>query len=472
MVNIRKTRLVWTLAVLFGIASLLIVVGRSAHAETLGFTLSDDLGGELGGTRVLVLDDQTLKPLADAQVQATIVGGTPSITVTKKGYASATIIGAQSKGMIVYLKELPTKARNVVASGKMKKWTGQFDERGSTVHAGLVVKSLSAFDLLDFESGSVISPLKDTIDVFGDREIPSNLMFPEQDVFLLFGSITLNKENYRLPVRAGEPSRLVGLQGEFSVDDVLPAFQGGKMSLAILNKVKFKQAGLTSTLVPTQDFTQIVDANQALSSRHKVSVNKPPFAGDVLVVAATDTAGDRNFLMPTDIKLAINKDSPNQVNTVNLMAPSSGAPESLNIMTIAMSDKGRQLSGILTEKAGSSVRPGDFLGTASVETEPRALPETIAVKAPANGIATAVFQSNILGDEERAVPVWYVYTLPNAGEVAVPTQAQPGDVRYPIQSYAVVQLDLGQGFDEKKVDGETVLRRLQRFSRVSAKITP
>lgn len=457
-----------------------------AATETLGFTLTQSASSS--SLVVEVLDEQTETPLADAKVViADTLASKPNasgwtdfagreilrprpnaaqaLTVSKEGYLTFSLVGVGTGKITVFLKELRPASKNVIASGTFGGFAGSLG--GSVVAAGVVFKSLSAMDLLSFQIESFVSPLRDTVDVMGPRQIPSNLVLPDQTVSLPLGGVRLNKPDYRLPLQSGHPVRLSGVQGQVRVSDLLPLLQnsGSRPSLEILNKLKFQRVGLSSESEPTESFREDFDAILSLNpNKHQVAPSRPPYTADVIVTAATDLRGDRSLLIPTDIKTAGTIEKPGVIQTVQLAAPAQNLGKARDVITIAISSSGHRITGIITDQAPQSpqvIRPGEFLNAPELPNF-SSLPTQVKVQAPTKGLGAAVFYS--------AYPVWIVYTLPSAGEITVPTVQLPGVAdREGVTQYAVSQLDFGQAFDERTVEGKSLLRKMERFTRSQAK---
>ncbi|MGZ3697472.1 MAG: hypothetical protein ACXWP5_05165, partial [Bdellovibrionota bacterium] len=457
----RKTGLVWLMVAIFSMAGALIAMGRAQAAETLGFSAVDD-----GSDRqsVTVVDESTMSRIDDAQIVQN--PALHSITVSRTGYAGVTLIGAAASKITVYLKKLPLEARAIQAKGTMSGWQ-MGDSRDDNVHAGLVMKAMNSFDLVHFQFDSLISPLKDDLNVFGHHKIPSNLVLPEQDIFLLLGSITINKSDYRLPLVSGQDVRLVGVQGQMSVDEIVPAFQGGSMSLTLLNHLQMTKFNLTESIhLPGQDFERVVDASQPMAPTHTVTVSAPPFTADVLVAAVTDLNGDREVLFPTDLKLGLNSQDQSGPRAVTLSAPTSAGLH--DVVSFAVAPHGKRLSAIFSATPGKTVRPGAFLPVSELADGP-ALPATVQIQAPAQGVGMAIFESEApwsTAELPQSMPSWYVVTFPSAGAVEVETARVPTTMAF--KSYSVVQLDFGAGFNEKNLDGRVILKSLSRFTRATA----
>ncbi len=484
--TIRKTSRVWGFALL-GIATGTHLFTSSARAETIGFSLNQNAapGRAADDLSVRVLDDSTQMPIPGASVsiadtledeaaaqknstdvnghiafQATPVTSHPRcITVRKDGYTTLSLLGVQSPTVTIYLKGIlapgTPQAQPVMASGTMASWP-RMDSKNVT--AGVVFKSMSPFDLLHFDSGSFISPLKDTIDVLGPRQIPSNISVPDQTITVVFAPVRLRKPEFRLPLARAASVTLAAIQGSIPVSDVLSAVQGGKASLELLNKLKVSRAAIAPNLPADADIKRTLDANIPLSPQHKVTVSQPPFAGDILVTALTDLNGDRMTLLPTDIKQAYDAGKPGAIRPVQLNGPSGS--QSRAVVAVAMSEKARQISGVVAVPAGADVNTGAFLPAVALN-DSETLPAQIALPSVTHGVSAAIFES------EHSTQ-WIVYALPGASRASVP--ASHLDSKERLTQYSVLSLELAQTFDGRELDGTTALKGLRRFSRSKANV--
>lgn len=449
----------------FGLTVLIAAMATEAgaRAESIGFSVNDNTPTP----SVLVLDDVTGAPINDASISLENPLSSNSIlTVTREGYASTTLIGAQGKNITIYLKPLLETQNDIEASGNVGGWRENPQSR--PVYLGLVFKTSSIFDLLHFNTDSVVSPLKDTIDIWGDREIPSNLVLPEQNIPIFIGSAHVNKTNYRLPIVPRTESRLMVAHAEMSADDLIAVGRGG-LSLDAVNKLTFTRIGLGTPVRPDSNFQQNIDAGIELTPKHQVTVSVPPFEADVLVAAVTDLDGDRYTLIPTDIRMALKAGSkrPEPVYIKGTVTPFG---KTQNVVSFAMAGKGKRLSGIVNPQAGPTVKPGGFLMADDLKDFTQ-LPFSIKLRKANQGISTAIFEAGVpVGKSKvRTFPIWYVYSLPSAGDVQISPQKLPfGKYQGKIESYSLSYLEFSQSFDEKNFDGQTVMQGLQRFARSQA----
>lgn len=493
---------------------LLIISGlgsTAGRAESLGFSLSLRSGGSGSTLQVQVLDDVTLLPVEGASITVSdtlgaaeasfvIEAETPregvvqfarpspgplAVGVYKEKYIAFSIVGIQSDEVTVFLKPIQLPDQYTLVKGDLGGWNPSPGKKH--VQAGLVFRSMSAMDLLDFQVQSFFSPLKDTIEVMGKREVPSNVSIPDQEVSLFLGTIRLNKPSFRIPLYSQRQIRLAALQGVSKVSDVIAALQGGGFNAELLNKLSFSRFGISSTLEPAPDLKNDFNADYALSpSKQEVRVTRPQFVSDVIVLGGLDLEGDRQSLIPMDIKTAVSIQDPNQVKPVKLASiqESIGNSKSL-LMTAAVGKNAKRLSGIITDSPGPLVQVGEFLNVQEIG-DFRQLPDRIAIKAPEMGLGMITFCAKGVGPRfdgmseeefplapglEKKAEYHYttevVYVLPVAGEVRVPTQNSHPIPK--VSKYSISQVEFKPTFDERVIDGHLILQKMSRFTSAFAK---
>ncbi len=370
------------------------------------------------------------------------------VDLSAAGYATTTVFLKPGVAVRVELGPRAVTAPNPVrATGVIQSWP----TKPKGIQAGLVFSSLSASDLLGFSVDALISKEKDVIDVFGERKIPSNLVFPDQRVTLLVGRIRLNKPEYRLPIAAdpGSPIRLTAIQGEVSATD---AIFNGSDGLKLLNKTRFRALGVTAPFaLPASDFRLDLKAPLTLAAGPSVVAPVPPFDADVLAVNFLDLNGDRTELIPTDVKLAREAANRGKAAPIQLVAPARGtAGEAASyVLTLAIPEQGKLLSGLLSATAASVISPASLPAPPAA---PAAGSRAIAVQAPKTGIALALVDDGATGERLQEI-----YSLPSVGKMTVTPAAG--------SAYVLLNLELGRSFSERAFRGETALHTLEAFSR-------
>lgn len=401
--------------------------------------------------QIRVLHAATGEPVPGAEVS--FDDATRTLQVSASGFVAMRFHGVPPESdLTIYLRPRTEDAPLVTARGTLTHWQEVPPGNKTQVIGGMVVRALEAWDLIQFDVRGVVSPYRDTINVLGKREIPSNVVLPDQTVSIVFGNVRLNKPEYRLPVYADRPQRLAYAQGTFKVGDVLSSFQSGKLTLDLLNKIKFVRGGLSRELKPVNDFDETLDLSLPLETRLQVQVDKPGFSADVLVMAAQNLKGDRTLLLPTDIKAAYAVVKPELVGKVQLATADANQVNS--VAALAISEDEKLLSGVFTEAKSGNLRLGGFLNERAFLRGLRTRDGSVRLRAPARGIGLYVREASSISG-----PVAMDVVFPSAGErefVIDPASSEE----------AALQLDFGAGFDERTCSGTRVLAKLERFQRV------
>ena len=385
-----------------------------------------------------------------------------SLTVSKEGYCTLTLLGLKSNEVTVFLKALqppadsPEKDR-ILSSGEMLGWSAVPKDE---IQAGIIFKSLSVWDLLQFETESFISPLKDQIDVLGPREIPSNLILPEQRIPLLFGTLYLNKPIYRLPVQRNREFRLTGIQASIPSSELVSLFQGGKPTVELINRLRFRKLGITPALTSDRDLKVDLQTPYILKPGIKANANRPPFPSDVFVVSATDLEGDHSLFIPNDVKLALKSDETTLPKTVSLGFADFAGPSLRNVIGFAVASKGRRLTGILQGYTGGTAHLSGFLNVEEPQNL-NSMPDEFQLSSSPQSIQALYFES-------RNEPHWKVYSLPGTPDSPIPTQMLAPKTQ--VETINRFQLELGPHFEGTQIDGATALRELKRFTRSSTRL--
>ncbi|MCC7441732.1 MAG: hypothetical protein IT285_08865 [Bdellovibrionales bacterium] len=325
----RKQGLFWAHLALVFLGAALAAAGK-ADAASLGFSLEPQESRELS---VRAVDELTAQPLTDARVDITTLGagGPTQITASREGYTAVTVVGVRTGRLTIQLRALGEGASPAVVRGQLGGWKAP---AFGSVSAGAVFRPVSASNLLHFRQADFISPLKDSVDILGPREIPSNVVMPRQTVYTPMGPVSVNKETWRLPLERGARLKLVGVQGEAAVSDLLLAYQSGKFTVDLLNQLRFRRLGMSAEFTAEEGRVLNFSGTTDLRSRHRVSPSQPPFAADVLVVAMTDLDGSRRTLIPTDLKAAMNHENPAGLKSVQLVTPAP-AMGTEHVVTVA-----------------------------------------------------------------------------------------------------------------------------------------
>lgn len=168
-----------------------------------------------------------------------------SITAYAPGYSVLSM--TENTAHRVSLELLQLRSDDYAILGGLMNGFDSNDDSGRAV-LGVAGKAFVVDDLVELDLGSFISPLKDTIDVMGERQIPSNIALPDQSVSYILFPVHLNKPTYRLPMLMGTSSRYFAMSGTVSVSDAISALKSNK-PWDLINAITFSKAGVTAPIL-------------------------------------------------------------------------------------------------------------------------------------------------------------------------------------------------------------------------------
>lgn len=195
------------------------------------------------------------------------------VTAWAKGYSAVSHVHTITSRINFVLPSIPRDEYSELR-GTIKGF-GDLDS-DTRATAGLVAKTLQVADLGSIDTSAFISPMHDEVDIFGPRNIPSNLVLPDQTIPVFFLPIRINKPIYRLPMLAGSTNRYFGLSGSVPVSEAVEAIRGGN-TWDLINLMKIEKVGITEPiLAPSQGevLSREVVINQKVSEKINLKVEK------------------------------------------------------------------------------------------------------------------------------------------------------------------------------------------------------
>lgn len=417
--------------------------------ETLGFSWEQKSEETAAAINVDVIDEYTGIPINDADVQ--IEGSSlKNVTVSRSGYSKFTIMGLQRAGhLTVFLKPNEAFGTGAVASGKLNEYAPGWTKH---VDAGLILRSLGISDLIAFNAESMMSPLKDTINVVGARKIPSNLVFPPQKVNLF---VSLNKPNFRMPMSVGRHMRLMAFQTAMLTNQLLD-LPSDPMAVDLVNLLKNRKIGWSERLSPKGDFKQDFTLTHNLVEKYEVEAAAPPFEADLFAISALDLSSDRQELIPADLKAA-KRGTYSRIRGAKfkLKAPETmPAGSEQQLLIAALADKGSRVSAALIDKPTAKSKVPEFLNIQQLPKS-KQLPDQLVVKPLQKGMTFVMVMGNSLD-------AYQIVVLPTQKETTLNLRKLAGDV--PAKSYSVTDLEFTESFIPSKIDGVKEVIGLRRFA--------
>ena len=242
-------------------------------------------------------------------ISDTVLNSGVSITAHATHHGAVSFLENKAHRVMLELTEIPVDSYSTL-TGKLTGFKESDDE--SKAQLGLVAKAMEMSDLVQLDSSSFISPMKDTIDLLGKRNIPSNIVLPDQTFPVYFIPVHVDKPVFRLPVLEGTSSHYFGVTGAVVVQDAINVIRGSN-AWDIINLLEFQKVGLTAPVpVPAPATGQMISldvtTNTAIGDTLKLHPGRNTSSGETKRLAVALWEPLPGVFVPTDIKQVLADD--------------------------------------------------------------------------------------------------------------------------------------------------------------------
>ncbi|MGZ3652511.1 MAG: Ig-like domain-containing protein [Bdellovibrionota bacterium] len=292
---------------------LLVDTLRGLHplAGDLQVTVTDSDGHPLAGASVLA-GQSAGKPFAgnqtltDASGVATFTdpslrGQAVTVTASLNGYATASLLDNKDNSVRIALARNPDERGVGFLRGNLN---GIPKLGGGTLELGFFIPAATPESMLNFNIDSFVSSYKVKVNVYGDRDIPGNVVLPTQTKFYTVVPISISKPDFIMPLPTSMNAHMYGLAGGISIQQAVKVVQS-KDYLELLNIVSLTNVGWTRDRVQVHG-----NENFDINASHtvvpgQVTAQLSGLAGsklDAVAVSLVDPSGDKGDFVAMDIK--------------------------------------------------------------------------------------------------------------------------------------------------------------------------
>lgn len=414
--------------------------------ETIGFGYKENPNSN--SLSINVIDEFTGLPLLDAEINQ----NSKYVSVKRNGYTDVIIFGLNNGDLTVYLKPTASFGAQAEYSGQL---TDYLPQVSGSVDGGLVLRSLGVSDLLALNPDTLMSPLKDTIQALGSRDIPSNLVFPDQRI--AGGLLRLNKPTYRLPMSTMRTSRLVSLEASIQTSSLL-GLPSKPRAADFVNLLNARKMGFTEEFTPTGSANKNIALTTAIDQKCTLSVPAADFPSDLFGLNTIDLKSDSQSFMPTDVKaLKVGTYDETKSSLISLLAPSKlPSGSSMKVVAAALSENGTTIS-VSILPFSQSVKAPPFLKSEHLKDGP--IPSQMTLK---SGNLQIVNLSLFEKTDATGVYGKQIFILPNAKEVTLNLKEFTADLK--VSRISLERLEFNSAFNPNDFEAGEVVNKLSQFT--------
>jgi len=298
------------------------------EAADVSVKVVDAAGNPLAGATVLVGSGRGT-PFAGNEAQtnasgvasfsdASLRGGQlPSVTVSKEGYSNFTLAAPTAGELEITLPKYSNDADFAFLEGEVKGFPPGYPS--NVLELGFFVPAFRPESLLNFDPQQFVSSYTTTINVFGEREVPGNVVLPTQRKRYGFIPISLSKPEFIMPLNLGLKAHMTALAGAVPIGDAIGAIKNDDF-LGAINLASFTHVAWTNEQVEVtgpQRFDLTV--NQEIAPKAlKAKLSGLPGKLDVVAVSLTDPSREKSDFVALDVKAVKAEGVQNGATTVDL----------------------------------------------------------------------------------------------------------------------------------------------------------
>ncbi|RZA06872.1 MAG: carboxypeptidase regulatory-like domain-containing protein, partial [Proteobacteria bacterium] len=292
--------------------SLFVPGNPGAQAVDLTVTITDEKGAPLAGASVLVgsgrgvpfAGNETLSDaagragFADASLRGAAL---PSITVSKEGYSTFTMVAPAGNEVAITLPRYTNDADFAFLEGDVSGFATGVPS--NALELGIFIPAFRPESLLNFDPQQFVSSYTTKINVFGERDVPGNVVLPTQRKKYGFLPISLSKPNFIMPLSLGLKAHMTALAGSVPISGAIGAIQANDF-LGAINLASFTHVSWTTNQVEVRGPEKFnIVLNQEIAPKAiTAKLSGIPLDLDVVAVSVTDPSRDRSDFVPLDVK--------------------------------------------------------------------------------------------------------------------------------------------------------------------------
>jgi hypothetical protein len=298
------------------------------ESADLSITVTDENGTPLSGASVLVGSGRGAPFTGNEAVtdgsgvasfnNAALRGASlPSVTVSKEGYSTFTLAAPASAALEISLPRYANDADFAFLEGEVNGFPPGYPS--NVLEMGFFVPAFRPESLLNFDPQQFVSSYTTTINVFGERDVPGNVILPTQRKRYGFVPISLSKPNFIMPLNLGLKAHMTALAGAVPISDALGAIQNNDF-LGAINLASFTHVAWTTNPVEVKGPEKFnLTVNQEIAPKAvKAKLANIPGALDVVAVSLTDPSREKLDFVALDVKAVKAEAVKNGATTVDL----------------------------------------------------------------------------------------------------------------------------------------------------------
>jgi hypothetical protein len=288
--------------------------GRPARAD-LTVTVTDTDGRPLAGATVLAGSAPGVpfpgnQAVTGADGRATFSSralrrGAVPVTASLDGFSTVSVLDNRDSLVALSLQRHTDERGYGFVRGHLN---GIPRLGGGDLELGFFIPAARAETLLNFDIQSFVSSYTVKVNVYGDQDIPGNVVLPTQSKHYGIIPIKISKPDYIMPLPTTTDAHMYGIAGGISIKSAVSVVQK-KDFLELVNLVRLTNVGWTRERVQIHGNESFdINATHVVQPNNLTAQVSGANGFDVVAVSLLDPAGDKGDFVAMDVK-AIKKEN-------------------------------------------------------------------------------------------------------------------------------------------------------------------
>jgi hypothetical protein len=228
------------------------------------------------------------------------------LTIGKKNYTTFSIFKINSSHLTIYLEKIQKQNLSYEISGKFNGWPSLADD--GVFDVGIMIPSQDLGSLLSFSMNTILAPSV-VVDIYGERELPGNIVIPTQTETYMIFPIRISKPTYIFPLNEDLYTDLVALTIRLPFKELVSKMKAGENFSDIFKLAKFHKLGVKRDYTVKKKDVANIDLEYSLDETVEVNFGNQPKNKSIALISGFNFNTGSEKMLLTGLKIKNPKDT-------------------------------------------------------------------------------------------------------------------------------------------------------------------
>src|SRR3990167_1965921 len=225
-----------------------------------------------------------------------------TVTAYKEGFNAYTIYDMDVDEVEIKLTPLAGRNAYVEIYGELTGWQQMVN--GDDIFSAAFVTPLLFFDeVVNFNLSTLLGP-DCKMDLYGERDVPCNIIIPEQVESYIWVPVSLYKPNYSLRIKKDRDQDFLALSGDIPFTSTMDLIIGGGSFERVLDQLVVRKIGLKLDQEVNKNKELNIDLSNSIKSNQiEIEVKNRPVGRSMILISLADLDNKSEQFIPSGIRV-------------------------------------------------------------------------------------------------------------------------------------------------------------------------